>query len=105
MNRASWWVRAAMLAFVAILVFGCARPIDLPIDLMNSDSPDSELAALVDSDAARRLLADLLARRSADARAPGAAASAHLTDLASGDPQLEGVTEPVGRLPHPDFLD
>ena len=59
MNRASWWVRAAMLAFVAILVFGCARP----IDLMNSDSPDSELAALVDSDAARRLLADLLARR------------------------------------------
>lgn len=104
MNRASWWVRAAMLAFVAILVFGCARPIDLPIDLMNSDSPDSELAALVDSDAARRLLADLLARRSADARAPGAAASSHLTDLASSDPQLEGVTEPAARLPDQAFL-
>jgi hypothetical protein len=100
MNRASWWVRAAMLAFVAILVFGCARP----IDLMNSDSPDSELAALVDSDAARRLLADLLARRSADARAPGAAASSHLTDLASSDPQLEGVTEPAARLPDQAFL-
>jgi hypothetical protein len=100
MNRASWWVRAAMLAFVAILVFGCARP----IDLMNSDSPDSELATLVDSDAARRLLADLLARRSADARAPGAAASSHLTDLASSDPQLEGVTEPAARLPDQAFL-
>ena len=95
MNRASWLVRAAMLAFVATLVFGCARP----IDLMISDSPDSELAALVDSDAARRLLADLLARRSADARAPGAAVSSHLTDLASSDPQLEGVMESAVRLP------
>ena len=100
MNRASWWVRPALLAFVAILAFGCARP----IDLVNSDSPDSELAALVDSDAARRLLADLRARRSADARAPGAAASAHLTDLASSDPQLEGVTEPAVRLPDQAFL-
>jgi hypothetical protein len=100
MNRASWWVRAAMLAFVAILVFGCARP----IDLMTSNSPDSELAALVDSDSARRLLADLLARRSADARAPGAAASSHLTDLASSDPQLEGVIEPAVRLPDQAFL-
>src|SRR5262249_28830156 len=100
MNPVSWWVRAAMLAFVAILVFGCARP----IDLVNSDSPDSELTALVDSDAARRLLADLLARRSADARAPDAAASAHLTDLASSDPQLEGVTGPALRLPDQAFL-
>ena len=100
MNRSSWWARAAMLAFVAILVFGCARP----IDLMNSNSPHSELAALVDSEAARRLLADLLARRSADARAPGAAASSHLTDLASSDPQLEGVTEPAVRLPDQAFL-
>jgi hypothetical protein len=85
---------------VAILVFGCARP----IDLMTSNSPDSELAALVDSDSARRLLADLLARRSADARAPGAAASSHLTDLASSDPQLEGVIEPAVRLPDQAFL-
>src|SRR5262249_51847101 len=100
MNRVSRWVRAATLAFVAILVFGCARP----IDLVNSDSADSELAALVDSDAARRLLADLLARRSADARAPGAAASSHLTDLASSDPQLEGVTGPAVRLPDQAFL-
>lgn len=100
MNRASWLVRAAMLAFVAMLVFGCARP----IDLMTSNSPDSELAALVDSDSARRLLADLLARRSADARAPGAAASSHLTDLASSDPQLEGVIEPAVRLPDQAFL-
>jgi len=79
MNHASWCVRVAMFAFVAILGVGCARP----IDLVNSGSPDSERAALVDSDAARRLLAGLLARRSADARAPGPAASAHQIDLAS----------------------
>src|SRR5262245_33119811 len=100
MNRASGRVRAAMLAFVAILVFGCAHP----IDLMHSDLPDSELAALVDSNAARRLLVDLLARRSADARAPGAVASSHLTDLASSDPKVEGVTEPAVRLPDQAFL-
>ena len=47
--RHSWWLMSAVLA--ALLTFGCARP----IDLANSNSPDSELAALVDSDAARRL--------------------------------------------------
>src|SRR5262250_2523285 len=36
----------AVLALAATLTFGCARP----IDLANSGSPDSELAALVDSE-------------------------------------------------------
>src|SRR5215475_13782118 len=55
---------AGVLALAVTLALGCARP----IDLIHSDSPDSELAALVDSDAARRLLVDVLARRAADAR-------------------------------------
>src|SRR5215813_11351830 len=40
----------AVLALAATLTFGCARP----IDLANSGSPDSELAALVDSDVRSR---------------------------------------------------
>src|SRR5215470_19849245 len=74
----------AVLALAATLTFGCARP----IDLANSGSPDSELAALVDSDAARRLLADVLARRMAEATLPVATESSHFSDLASSEPQL-----------------
>jgi hypothetical protein len=84
--RHSWWLKSAMLA--ALLTFGCARP----IDLANSNSPDSELAALVDSDAARRLLADLLARRSADARLNAIGGSSRLAELVSSEPQLAGAT-------------
>jgi len=95
--RHSWLAASAALALT--LTLGCARP----IDLVNSDSPDSELAALVDSDMARRLLADILARRSADARFPAAAGSARLTDLASSEPQLGGAGVDV-RLPDQAFL-
>jgi hypothetical protein len=92
---------SAVVALAATLTLGCARP----IDLVNRDSPDSELAALVDSDAARRLLADVLARRSADARRPAAAGSAHLTALASSEPQLGGAGVGVDvRLPDQAFL-
>jgi hypothetical protein len=42
---------------------GCTRPMDLSAV---ADRPESELAPLVDSDAARRLLVDLLARSSLD---------------------------------------
>ena len=52
-----------MLAAV-VLTLGCARP----IDLSTPGRPESELAALVDSEAARRLLADLLARYDLDPR-------------------------------------
>ena len=94
MFRHSWLAASAVVALAATLTLGCARP----IDLVNHDSPDSELAALVDSDAARRLLADVLARRSADARLAAAAGAAHLTELASSEPQLGGVGVDV-RLP------
>jgi len=72
-----------MVALAATLAFGCARP----IDLIHTDSPDSELVALVDSDAARRLLGDVLARRSADARLPAASGSSRLTDLVATPPE------------------
>jgi hypothetical protein len=92
-------VSSAVLALATTLLFGCARP----IDLANSHSPDSELAALVDSDAARRLLADVLARRSADARHPAAAGDARLTDLGPREPQLGGDAEDAP-LPDQAFL-
>ena len=89
MFRHSCLVSSAVLALATTLMFGCARP----IDLANSGSPDSELAALVDSDAARRLLADVLGRRSADARHPAASGDARLTDLGPREPQLGGDAE------------
>jgi len=92
--RHSWLVASAVVALAATLTLGCARP----IDLVNRDSPDSELAALVDSDAALRLLADVLAKRSADARLAAGAGTAQLTELASSEAQLEGARVDV-RLP------
>ena len=97
--RHSWTMASAGLALAATLALGCARP----IDLVNSDAPDSELAALVDSDAARRLLADVLARRSADARLPAASERPRLTDLASSEPQTGGAGESA-QLPDQAFL-
>ena len=89
----------AVLALAATLTFGCARP----IDLANSGSPDSELAALVDSDAARRLLADVLARRMAEATLPVATESSHFSDLASSEPRLGNAGDDV-QLPDQAFL-
>jgi hypothetical protein len=57
------FIRLILLAAV-MLALGCARP----IDLSNTDRPESEFATLVDSHAARRLLADLLAHHSLDPR-------------------------------------
>ena len=56
-------VRLIVLAAV-VLTFGCARP----IDLTTPGRPESELATLVDSEAARRLLADILAHYDLDPR-------------------------------------
>ena len=83
MFRHSWTMAGAVVAVVATLALGCARP----IDLIHTDSPDSELVALVDSDAARRLLVDVLARRSADARLPAASRSSRVTDLVATPPE------------------
>src|SRR5262245_9312319 len=86
---------AGVLALAVTLALGCARP----IDLIHSDSPDSELAALVDSVAARQLLLDVLARRSADARLPAASGSS-LTDVVATQPQVEDADQ----LPDQAFL-
>src|SRR5262249_16196357 len=51
---------------VVVLTLGCARP----IDLSTPGRPESELATLVDSEPARRLLADLLAHYDLDPRLP-----------------------------------
>lgn len=72
-----------------VLALGCARPMDLAV----GDRPETELVQLVDSDAARRLLADLLTGRPLDAR---------VSRLSPG-PQLVGVADTrnaeVPRLP------
>jgi hypothetical protein len=57
------FVRLIALAAV-LLTLGCARP----IDLSTPGRPESELIALVDSEPARRLLADLLAHYDLDPR-------------------------------------
>lgn len=56
-------VRLLGLAAV-VLALGCARP----VDLSTPGRPESELATLVDSEPARRLLADLLAHYDLDPR-------------------------------------
>jgi len=56
--------RTVLLAILALLALGCAGR----AHLIRDDLTAKNLEALVDSDAARGLLADLLARRSVDAR-------------------------------------
>lgn len=56
-------VRLLGLAAI-VLALGCARP----VDLSTPGRPESELATLVDSEPARRLLADLLAHYDLDPR-------------------------------------
>jgi len=73
--RATFRIRSktALLAILALLALGCAGR----AHLIRDDLTAKDLEALVDSDSARGLLADLLARRSVDARltalAPGVA--------------------------------
>ena len=62
-GRLPSFVRLIGLAAV-VLTLGCARP----IDLSTPGRPESELATLVDSEPARRLLADLLAHYALDPR-------------------------------------
>jgi hypothetical protein len=89
--RTTQVVTALAIALTFTLVLGCARQSDLVI----GEQPDSDLAALVDSDAARQLLAELLARRSADIRfAAGATPDSRLAHL--GD---AGEAVDLTRLP------
>jgi len=70
---------AALVLVATTLALGCARL----LDGVNTDQTASELAGQVDSDAARRLLAEILARHSPDPRIAAAAA----------DPRVDGVVE------------
>jgi hypothetical protein len=73
-----------------VLALGCTRPMDLTV----GDRPESELASLVDSDAARRLLADLLTGHSLDARVSRLSPSAHVVDAADGrNPQARRLLD------------
>lgn len=79
---------AAIVLAATVLALGCARP----SAMVRGDPPESELAALVDSDAARWLLADLLTRRSRDPRLAAVAPSPYLTDM------IERGSSEAGRL-------
>jgi hypothetical protein len=82
---------ATAIALAVMLALGCARHSDLVI----GDTPDSDLAGMVDSDAARQLLAELLARRSSHARlAAGTTPDTRLARLG-----VEGESVQISRLP------
>jgi len=79
------------IALVTALALGCA----LHGDVVIGDSPDSDLMTMVDSDDARRLLAELLARRAGGLRlAAGATSDARLASLGVVSESLN-----VARLP------
>ena len=89
-----WRAGTAAVLTVVLLAFGCAGrggP-----DLFGGDPRGSELGRLADSEPARRLLADLLARRATDPRLAAMA----LTDLGSAvAPERTPMPEDFGRLP------
>ena len=85
---------ATVFAVAVLLAFGCAGR-GAP-DLFGGDPRGSELGRLVDSEPARRLLADLLARRPPDPRLAAMAPTLLGSALAAG----RGTSsEDPGRLP------
>jgi len=81
----------ALLALALALAAGCARQSDLAL----GNLPDSDLAALVDSDAARQLLAELLTRRSSGSRS----AAEGMTDTRLAHFAAAGEPVDMPRLP------
>src|SRR6266705_5229535 len=74
----------------AMLALGCAGQ----LERLRVDRADAELATLVDSDAAGRLLADLLARRSRDQRLASVEPGPHLTDVVEEqDPEADRLRD------------
>jgi hypothetical protein len=71
---------AALVLVAATLTLGCARL----LATVNADQTESELAGLVDSDAARRLLADILARHPRDPRLAAAAPTPRAAGVVEG---------------------
>jgi hypothetical protein len=88
MSTRALTVLAVVLA-VALAV-GCAHRSDLAL----GDIPDSDLAGLVDSDAARQLLAEILTRRSSGARSAEAMTDTRLAHFTAAAQPLD-----VPRLP------
>ena len=82
---------ALALALAVTLTAGCARQSDLAL----GNLPDSDLAALVDSDAARHLLAELLTRRSSGSRS----ATEGMTDTRLANLAAAGEPVDIPRLP------
>jgi hypothetical protein len=82
---------ALALALAVTLTAGCARQSDLAL----GNLPDSDLAALVDSDAARQLLAELLTRRSSGSRS----ATEGMTDTRLANLAAAGEPVDIPRLP------
>ena len=80
-----------VLALALALAAGCARQSDLAL----GNLPDSDLAALVDSDAARQLLAELLTRRSSGSRS----AAEGMTDTRLAHFAAAGELVDIPRLP------
>jgi hypothetical protein len=80
-------VRLIVLAAV-VLTFGCARP----IDLSTPGRSESELTTLVDSEPARRLLADLLAHYNLDPRITALPAGQNGAD-GRQDTQTQGLPD------------
>jgi hypothetical protein len=82
---------ATAIALAVMLAPGCARQSNLVI----GDTPDSDLVGMVDSDAARQMLAELLARRSGGARlAAGTTPDTRLARLG-----VEGESVELSRVP------
>lgn len=75
------------VALAVTLALGCARQSDLAL----GDIPDSDLASLVDSDAARQLLAEMLTRRSSGARSAEAMTDTRLAHFAAAGQPIDGV--------------
>jgi hypothetical protein len=73
---------AALVVVAATLALGCARL----LAAVDANQTESELAGLVDSDAARQLLSEILARHSRDPRL-AAVAAAPRGGVEGGDPQ------------------
>lgn len=88
-SRAARSITSLVLALAVAFSLGCARQTDLGI----GDTPDSELLGLVDSDAARQLLGELLARRATGPRA-GAASPTLVAHVGVASEPLEGPRLP-----------
>jgi hypothetical protein len=91
---------AALLAAAMILTLGCAGPARW--ERAVADPSGKDVAALVDSDPARLLLADLLARESGDSRLAARATTVLNADFV-GDPQSTAAAEQT-RLADPAWL-